>query len=276
MSFQWHDEPPKPKRAKKQTGGKKKKPKNEPAAAAAAAAEPEAIEIEDDDAPDPDAAVPWAPEHSTETCKKQNPPGDEERRRLDKDEYLNDVIVNAMMCIHTVGTHYYPMSSFWYNKFAVGKNTDRYFSLKKRFVPAGVRNISEMEGVVIPINENTNGDITARGNHWTLIIVEFATTSITYYNSLMMASAYREKAVDNVFKYLERESEGLPEHGKTPFYFDREDWVDNVVYEDTPEQPDGFNCGVFVSMRARKHLKGIDFPDTPELGRAQIKAALGL
>ena len=199
--------------------------------------------------------------------------GDREKRILELRSgvgaYLNDNIINALMCHYTADTGFFPMTSFWYDKFVKGTPTNRYFKPTdklSRFIPPGIKNIGEMNGIVIPINEH--------GNHWTVVIVDFRAKKITYYNSLMDNDPYFDDAVDNVFMYLESEREGMETPKKTPFHFDRSEW--RKEFEDTPEQPDGVNCGVYVAMRVRKYLKDIDFPPDPDAGRDLIIHDLGL
>lgn len=211
--------------------------------------------------PDPDF------KRDPELCIKYFKPGDEARFRLVNNKYLNDQVINAMVCQHTAGTGFYPMTSFFYDELSKGKLVHRYFKAKQsRFVPAGIKNLGDMKGLVVPINEH--------GNHWTVIIVDFERKSVVYYNSLTGDDSYLEDAVDLVMGYLEDESKGIVEPFKTPFHFDRSEWT--VDYEDAPAQPNGIDCGVYATMWVRKYLKGTEFPVNPAAGRAQILAALKL
>lgn len=205
-----------------------------------------------------------------EDCLKYYKQGDEERRRLTENEYLNDIIINTMMCKLTAGHGFFPMTTFFYDERAKGKPTHRYFKptgKESRFVPQWAESIADMDGVVIPINEH--------GNHWTVIIVDFRDKTITYFNSLFTDAAYADSAVELVFEYLKEESKGRDDKPKKkPFDFDRSKWT--VEYEDDPAQPDSINCGVYAIMRVRKYIQGIDFPANPKEGRKIILNELGL
>ena len=96
------------------------------------------------------------------------------------------------------------------------------------------------------------------GIHWALLLVNFETNVVTYYDS----AAYSDCQLFNAWLPImsavtERRNacmDGPP--------ISESDW--DLIFEDQPRQLNGNDCGVFVYMRARKAITGEEFDNRPE------------
>ena len=98
--------------------------------------------------------------------------------------------------------------------------------------------IFAMDKVFIPIHNDI---------HWTLAVICFNEKKIQYFDSYLQASlSAGEEYLDAIKKYLEKEHVNKHE---VAINFD--DWKFVLsTKQNTPQQPDGSNCGVFILMFA--------------------------
>jgi sentrin-specific protease 1 len=99
-------------------------------------------------------------------------------------------------------------------------------------VPGG--DIFKLHKLFIPIN--------IPGVHWTLIVISFSEHSIQYYDS--MGHGHGAFYLEQVFKYLKDESERI---GRQDAFIEKE-WKKITCTEDTPQQGNSHDCGVFVCL----------------------------
>ena len=149
--------------------------------------------------------------------------------QLPRKRYLNDDIMaayfqliserggkNGLPSVYTVSTYFFPMLE------RIGYQNARQFT--KRV------DIFSYDLVFIPINYT-------QPEHWALVAVNMGKRTVTYYDSLLNQSRGSCVGVVNSFlaeEYCQRKG------GKLPFQF-RSLWP-----ETTPQQENGFDCGMYV------------------------------
>lgn len=107
------------------------------------------------------------------------------------------------------------------------------------------QSLSKFDKVFIPVN--------IRNTHWTLIVVRMLAKTVSYYDSMNGdGSAHFEI----ILRYLEDESKGDVALDKEPWTFDRRKW--KSINVKTPQQTNGYDCGVFVIQLA--DLLSLDIP----------------
>jgi len=96
--------------------------------------------------------------------------------------------------------------------------------------------------IIVPVHDG--------GNHWTLIEINFQGKSIEYYDSL---GGDGRKYVIAIFQYIEDEYQKL---------FNRElpqsnTWSLITGRRETPQQSNGYDCGVFVCLFAETITRNV-------------------
>ena len=95
--------------------------------------------------------------------------------------------------------------------------------------------IFSMEKLFFPINQ--------RNSHWTLAVVFVTLKRIRYYDSL---AGRGDLYLKSLLQYLSDEADA-----KQNMAFDKKDWeIIHCCEDDTPQQRNGVDCGVFATMFA--------------------------
>ncbi|THH26655.1 hypothetical protein EUX98_g7530 [Antrodiella citrinella] len=183
---------------------------------------------------------------------------DTDLTRLHPSQWLNDEIINfygAMIMKRAtenkenagkkgkklLNVHYFS-SFFWSKLKTVGYEKGRLAKWTKAF------DIFEKDVVLIPVNHNNA--------HWTAAAINFAKKRIESYDSMGMDRS-------SVYKLL-REYVSAEFRNKKKKEFDWTGWTDYVM-EDTPQQENGYDCGVFTCQFLESISRGeSSFPFTQQ------------
>lgn len=153
-------------------------------------------------------------------------------KRLRPGRWLNDECINMFLSylestecpVHTLF-----MSTFFKDKLLTGEPPRVRAVLTKKLKRLGVP-FSKIAQILIPCNP--------QGNHWTLVSIRTDLKTILYYDSFSSSSSFVKDCLNWV--EIVHVDEGLP--------FDRTEWT--IGPGDSPEQTNGYDCGVFVCTAA--------------------------
>lgn len=144
--------------------------------------------------------------------------------------WLNDEVINAyMFLIVTRGKRPNYKSVYAFNTFFYPKLRESGYTSVKRWTRKV--DIFSHDFLLIPVH---------LGNHWCLAVVDFATRTISYYDSL---GGSPHGCCDTLLDYLRYES-----NDKKNLDFDDENWrlVNSYLETGIPKQQNGSDCGVFA------------------------------
>ncbi|TCD70067.1 Smt3-specific protease [Steccherinum ochraceum] len=173
--------------------------------------------------------------------------------RLRPAQWLNDEIINfygAMILARSeankenpksLKVHYFS-SFFWSKLKTTGYEKGRLAKWTKAF------DLFQKDVVLFPVNHNNA--------HWTAAAINFKKKRIESYDSMGMDRS-------SVYKLL-REYLNAEHKNKKHKEFDFSGWTDHVL-EDTPQQENGFDCGVFTCQFLETLSRGEEgFPFTQQ------------
>ena len=111
-----------------------------------------------------------------------------------------------------------------------------------------------MDKVFIPLH--------IHGNHWTLLVIFFTEKTIRYFDSYLRAAMPNEGRyyIGCVRSYLLEEF-AVKYPDQNHFNFDGWEFVISS-HANTPQQPDNYNCGVFVLKLTELIADGVDISNT--------------
>ena len=173
---------------------------------------------------------------------------------LRPDTWLSDEVINTFMHLilqrnvsrnlsvpETAQKHIHIFNTFFFTKLLQG-NTYDYERVQRfsRHVHQG--NIFNIDILLIPIHIN--------GNHWALMEINFPNKKIQYLDSLATSN---DNYIKHTMQYLK------DEHDKK-FNFPLPDinfWSLVTDNQNTPQQKNGHDCGVFICLFAEAIAKGI-------------------
>ena len=109
-----------------------------------------------------------------------------------------------------------------------------------------------MDRVFIPLH--------IHGNHWTLLVICFTEKTIRYFDSYLRdVPSKGGDYIDCVKSYLLEEY--AAKYDQTRFSFDGWEFFIST-HANTPQQPDNYNCGVFVLKLTELIADGVDITNT--------------
>ncbi|ETW01166.1 hypothetical protein H310_06766 [Aphanomyces invadans] len=148
--------------------------------------------------------------------------------------WLNDEIVNFWFQMLTERDATRPVKSHFFNSFFFSKvSEDGYNYTNVRRWTRKV-DLFAMDKIFVPVN--------IRNVHWCLAVIFMKEKRIQYYDSMAGVGI---QCLDVLFKYLHDESQ----HKKNTV-FDSTGWELVATTNDTPQQGNSFDCGVFTCMFA--------------------------
>jgi len=157
-------------------------------------------------------------------------------------EWLNDEVINVFMEVLKAREqadkslpriHF--CSSLFYTKLAESADGYLYKNVKRWTTEKKVHGgIFKKEMVVVPIH--------CHGNHWTLAVINLRLQRFEYYDSLRGPPG---DVLINLRQWLQDESKD-----KKQAPLDLSGWSDVVYKQHTPQQRNGFDCGVFMCRTA--------------------------
>jgi hypothetical protein len=165
--------------------------------------------------------------------------------------WLSDGIINPYIkvlrniCrINKLKIHWWPTSFF----IKVYNNGDFAYNEVKRWGKRRVigKNIFEMDKMFIPVHKD--------GSHWILIEACMKSKEIKFYDSMLGAldEKYAFKMMTTIAQYINKEGEQKQIEGLNAM-----DWKMSIV-KNTPQQRNGYDCGVFMLQNGRALMGIID------------------
>ncbi|GMT01684.1 hypothetical protein PENTCL1PPCAC_23858, partial [Pristionchus entomophagus] len=151
----------------------------------------------------------------------------EKLRCLAPEQWLNDEVIEEMLkiiCEDAVNTmKCRPLSTYVFERICDGRTTQNE---KKRLR----EDLSSTEYLLLPMHEN--------GNHWTLAVINTRDQRLVHYDlEKITTPALRLKTMERIVNFIEKL---LPAtEGK---------WKKQLLL--CPQQPNSFDCGVFVILNA--------------------------
>lgn len=147
----------------------------------------------------------------------------------------NDVIMEVIKDQAVYGGSFF-FSTFFFQQL----NEKELYAFKN--VQRWTKNIDAFSRskIIIPLNINND--------HWTLVVIDFKSQAFTYYDSLASkSSAVAMKWLDIAKRWLidEAHHKGRDEHIKNI-----KDWKMEPAPAGLPQQPNGYDCGLYVIMYA--------------------------
>lgn len=157
--------------------------------------------------------------------------------------WLNDVIIEVFL--KTLDNEkVYAFNSYFYTTLE-----ERGYTGVKKWLKRAKRDISKLDLIICPIN--------VHGTHWVLGVINIKERKIIYMDSLANSkNSFSKRALEHLKEYIQGESEkqGFPQIGK-----------DYELIHDVncPQQRNGFDCGVFTLLNAKKMAEGkkLDYPN---------------
>ncbi|CAG8624322.1 1274_t:CDS:2, partial [Ambispora gerdemannii] len=149
-------------------------------------------------------------------------------RRIEKRKTKS---VNTQHEIKMTNTYFYPTLE----KSVANGNFDRVLKwLPKVDIP----DLYALEQLLIPVH-------LIRGKHWVLAVIDLKTKKIILYDSMAcLNSIDRQKVGENLFRFVQ-------EHRKASGLFNNSlEWDIVNLAPNTPQQPNHFDCGVYVILFA--------------------------
>lgn len=146
---------------------------------------------------------------------------------------MNGVVKKRKGQTEFLKVHYF--STFFWPKIEKSYKDTRLNKWTKKF------DIFQKDVILIPVN---HGNV-----HWTLAAINFKKKRIESYDSM---GVYRDNVYKKLRYYLQEEH---MDKKKRPFDFTG--WVDHYD-EDTPQQENGFDCGVFTCQFMESLSRGVD------------------
>ena len=165
--------------------------------------------------------------------------------------WLSDGIINPYIkvlrniCrINKLKIHWWQTSFF----IKVYNNGDFAYNEVKRWGKRRVigKNIFEMDKMFIPVHKD--------GSHWILIEACMKSKEIKFYDSMLGAldEKYAFKMMTTIAQYINKEGEQKQIEGLNAM-----DWKMSIV-KNTPQQRNGYDCGVFMLQNGRALMGIID------------------
>lgn len=102
-------------------------------------------------------------------------------------------------------------------------------------VKAALPDFSRVSHIFLPINDNRNVSVAEGGSHWSLLVVSLLDRAAFHYDSLGRSNYYEARSATQILGRMLRQ----------PLSF--------LHLDDTPQQENGSDCGVFVCILMR-HL----------------------
>ncbi|EDO17497.1 hypothetical protein Kpol_1058p34 [Vanderwaltozyma polyspora DSM 70294] len=148
-------------------------------------------------------------------------------KTLDQGRWLNDTIIEFFMKFVEQNTP----GSIAYNSFFYSNLSRRGYDGVRRWMKKKKVNILDLNKVFVPINLNQS--------HWVLCIIDIPQKSILFADSLSVGpSSTSFHVMENLQDYIIKES-----NGKIGSNF-------KLVYLTTPQQDNGFDCGIYLCLNA--------------------------
>ena len=154
--------------------------------------------------------------------------------------WLNDEVINLFMklidtrlqaAVDATLPKCYFMQTNFYTKLAEGPSGYSYASVKRWTKKVDV---FSKDLVIVPIH--------CHGNHWTLAVINFKARRFEYYDSLRGSEG---RVLEHLRRWLADEHQD-----KKKAAYDTSEWTDTSWKSGTPQQRNGFDCGVFMTRTA--------------------------
>lgn len=166
-------------------------------------------------------------------------------QKLQPGRWLNDEVIHYFLVMlakrdeDLVATGARERRSHFFKSFFITKLLDEsgysYRSVKRWSKKVAGKDIFNLDKVIVPVNIS--------GMHWCLVVISVQEKKIQFYDSM---GGGGKRYLDGLMQYLKDEH---MDKKKTPMD-GVDDWKLVVCEPDTPQQENGFDCGVFTCMFA--------------------------
>ncbi|KAL7420314.1 hypothetical protein Q5752_005283 [Cryptotrichosporon argae] len=167
-------------------------------------------------------------------------------QRLKPGQWLDDEIINFYGQMVSERAKVNGDKVVYFNTFFYEKLSSQGYAESKlaRWTKRMKVDIFEADRIVIPINVSNM--------HWTACVIDMARKRIAYYDSMADNGGRRYQLFEHMRKYLQEEH---LDKKKTKFSLDG--WVDHFD-PSTPQQSNGYDCGVFTCQTLEAAARGRD------------------